>query len=113
MQRTRRSIVWVPKKRSATGIRLLWVEEEAGMKIVARLLAFLSAASGVLYVRIRCPIGPLKGGVWMLRLLGEALTPVIALSGAVGLDSACWCGHPWRCSLDCSVPPWRGRMCGG
>ena len=54
------------------------------MKIIARLLAFLSAASGVLYVRIRCPIGPLKGSLWMLRLLVEALTPVIALSGAVG-----------------------------
>jgi hypothetical protein len=38
------------------------------MKAIARLLAFLSvAASSLLYVRIRAPIGPLKGSLWILR----------------------------------------------
>src|SRR5829696_3776497 len=54
------------------------------MKTIARLLAFLSAAaSSLLYVRIRAPINPLRGTLWILRLLAEAMTPFIALSGAV------------------------------
>ena len=54
------------------------------MKAIARLLAFLSAASSsLLYVRIRCPIDPLRGTLWIFRLLAEAMTPVLALSGAV------------------------------
>jgi acetyl esterase/lipase len=54
------------------------------MKPIARLLAFLSAAvSSLLYVRIGHPINPLRGTLWILRLLAEALTPFIALSGAV------------------------------
>ena len=63
------------------------------MKAIARLLAFLSvAASSLLYVRIRAPIGPLKGSLWILRLLAEALTPFIALGGAVaaGLALLVW-----------------------
>ena len=44
------------------------------MKTIARLLAFLSvAASGLLYVRIRAPINPLLGSLWILRLLAEAV----------------------------------------
>jgi len=54
------------------------------MKPIARLLAFLSAApTSLLYVRIRAPITPLRGTLWILRLLAEALTPFIVLSGAV------------------------------
>lgn len=54
------------------------------MKAIARLLAFLSAASSsLLYVRIRCPMGPLKGILWILRLLAESMTPFIVLSGTV------------------------------
>src|SRR5215217_4505041 len=54
------------------------------MKTIARLLAFLSVApSSLLYVRIRAPIYPLRGSLWILRLLAEAITPFIALSGAV------------------------------
>src|SRR5215208_1906904 len=54
------------------------------MKTIARLLAFLSVApSSLLYVRIRAPIYPLRGSLWILRLLAEAMTPFIALSGAV------------------------------
>ena len=54
------------------------------MKTVARMLAFLSvAASGLLYVQIRAPINPLQGTLWILRLLAEAMTPFIALSGVV------------------------------
>ena len=59
------------------------------MKTIARLLAFLSvAASSLLYVRIRAPIGLLKGSLWILRLLAEALTPFIALGGAVAAGLA-------------------------
>jgi acetyl esterase/lipase len=54
------------------------------MKTIARLLAFMSVApSSLLYVRIRAPINPLRGSVWILRLLAEAITPFIALGGAV------------------------------
>ena len=54
------------------------------MKTVARLLAFLSVApSSLLYVRIMAPINPLRGILWILRLLAEAITPFIALSGMV------------------------------
>src|SRR5215216_4966771 len=54
------------------------------MKTIARLLAFLSvAASSLLYVRIGHPINPLRGILWILRLLAEAITPFIALGGAV------------------------------
>ena len=59
------------------------------MKTIARLLAFLSvAASGLLYVRIRAPINPLLGSLWILRLLAEAVTPFIALSGTVAAGLA-------------------------
>src|SRR5215207_4143981 len=54
------------------------------MKTMARLLAFLSvAASSLLYVRIRAPINPLRGSLWILRLLAAAVTPFTALSGTV------------------------------
>ncbi|HET7269726.1 MAG TPA: alpha/beta hydrolase [Rubrobacter sp.] len=54
------------------------------MKTIARLLAFLSvAASCLLYVRIRAPMNPLRGSLWILRLLAEAVTPLIALSATV------------------------------
>jgi acetyl esterase/lipase len=54
------------------------------MKIIARLLAFMSVAqTSLLYVRIRAPINSLRGSLWILRLLGEAMTPFTALSGAV------------------------------
>jgi acetyl esterase/lipase len=54
------------------------------VKTVARLLAFLSVAvSSLLYVRIGHPINPMRGTLWILRLLAEAITPFIALSGAV------------------------------
>ena len=54
------------------------------MKTIARLFAFLSAAaSSLLYVRIGHPINRLRGILWILRLLAEAITPFIALSGAV------------------------------
>jgi hypothetical protein len=54
------------------------------MKTIARLLAFLSVApSSLLYVRIRAPINPLRGSLWILRLLAEAITPFMALSGMV------------------------------
>jgi acetyl esterase/lipase len=53
------------------------------MKTIARLLAFLSVAAGsLLYVRIRAPINPLRGTLWILRLLTEAMTPFTAFSGA-------------------------------
>lgn len=58
------------------------------MKTMTRLLAFLSvAASSLLYVRIRAPMTPLKGTLWILRLLAEAVTPFIVLTGtaAAGL----------------------------
>ena len=59
------------------------------MKIIARLLAFLSvAASGVLYLRIRAPISPLKGNLWIVRLLAGAVTPFIVLIGTVGAGPA-------------------------
>jgi hypothetical protein len=59
------------------------------MKTVARLLAFLSAAvSSLLYVRIRAPIDPLRGSLWILRLLAEAITPFMALSGTVAAGLA-------------------------
>jgi acetyl esterase/lipase len=54
------------------------------MKTIARLLAFMSVvASSLLYVRIRAPINPLRGSLWILRLLAEAMTPFTALSGTV------------------------------
>ena len=54
------------------------------VKTVARLLAFLSVAvSSLLYVRIGHPINPLRGILWILRVLAEAVTPFIALGGAV------------------------------
>jgi acetyl esterase/lipase len=59
------------------------------MKTIARLLAFLSAAtSSLLYVRIRAPMTPLRGSLWILRLLAEAITPFTALSGAVAAGLA-------------------------
>lgn len=59
------------------------------MKTIARLLVFLSVApSSLLYVRIRAPIDPLRGSLWILRLLAEAMTPFIALSGAVAAGLA-------------------------
>src|SRR5215217_413878 len=59
------------------------------MKTIARLLAFLSVvASSLLYVRIRAPINPLRGSLWILRLLAEAVTPFTALSGAVAAGLA-------------------------
>ena len=59
------------------------------MKTIARLLALLSlAASGLLYVRIRAPIDPLRGSLWILRLLAEAVTPFIALGGTVAAGLA-------------------------
>lgn len=54
------------------------------MKTLARVLALLSAAlAALLYVRIRAPVGPWRGVVWIFRLLAEAVTPFIALGGAV------------------------------
>src|SRR5688572_13815415 len=54
------------------------------MKTIARLLALVSlAASGLLYVHMRAPITPMKGLLWLLRLLTGALTPFIAISGVV------------------------------
>ena len=54
------------------------------VKTIARLLACLSAAvSSLLYVRIRAPINRLRGTLWILRLLAEAITPFITLSGTV------------------------------
>ena len=54
------------------------------IKTIARLLAFLTvAASSLLYVRIGHPINPLRGILWMLRVLAEAATPFLALAGAV------------------------------
>jgi hypothetical protein len=59
------------------------------MKTIVRLLAILSAAaSSLLYVRIRAPINPLRGSVWILRLLAEAVTPFIALVGTVAAGLA-------------------------
>ena len=59
------------------------------MKTIARLLAFLSVvASSLLYVRIRAPINPLRGSLWILRLLAEAVTPFAALSGTVAATLA-------------------------
>ena len=59
------------------------------MKTIARVLAVLSvAASSLLYARIRCPINPLKGSLWILRLLAEAVTPFIAFTGAVAAGLA-------------------------
>jgi acetyl esterase/lipase len=59
-------------------------EEEQVMKTIARLLAFLSAAaSSLLYVRIGHPNNPMRGTLWILRVLAEAVTPFIALGGAV------------------------------
>ena len=59
------------------------------MKIIARLLATLSAAAiSPLYARIRAPINPLRGSVWMLRLFAEAVTPFIAVSGAAAAGLA-------------------------
>lgn len=59
------------------------------MKTIARLLAFLSvASSSLLYVRIGHPINPLRGILWILRLLAEAVTPFVALSGAVAAGLA-------------------------
>jgi acetyl esterase/lipase len=59
------------------------------MKTIARLLAFLSAAaSSLLYVRIRAPINPPWGSLWILRLLAETITPFIALSGTVAATLA-------------------------
>ena len=59
------------------------------MKTIARLFAFLSAAaSSLLYARIRAPINPLKGSLWILRLLAGAVTPFIALGGAVAAGLA-------------------------
>jgi acetyl esterase/lipase len=53
------------------------------MKTIARILGVSSAlAAGLLYVRIKCPIGRINGSVWLLRLLAEATTPAIALGGA-------------------------------
>ena len=55
------------------------------MKTIARLLAFLSvAAGGLLHVRIGHPINPLRGILWILRVLAEAVTPFTALGGAAG-----------------------------
>ena len=55
------------------------------VKTVARLLAFLSVAvSSLLYVRIGHPINPLRGILWILRVLAEAVTPFIALGGGRG-----------------------------
>jgi acetyl esterase/lipase len=65
------------------------------MKTIARLLAFLSvAASSLLYVRIRAPINPLRGSLWILRLLAEAMTPFIALSGTVAAALALMARSP-------------------
>ena len=84
------------------------------MKTIARLLAFLSVApSSLLYVRIRAPINPLRGSLWILRLLAEAVTPFIALSGPWQRDSLCWRGRLWLFSLECSAPWRRFAMCGG
>jgi acetyl esterase/lipase len=59
------------------------------MKTIARLLAFMSVApSSLLYVRIRAPINPQRGSLWILRLLAEAMTPFTAPSGAVAAGLA-------------------------
>jgi acetyl esterase/lipase len=59
------------------------------MKTIARLLASLSVAvSSLLYVRIRAPINPLRGSLWILRLLAEAVTPFVALGGTVAAGLA-------------------------
>ena len=59
------------------------------MKTIARLLAILSAAaSSLLYVRIRAPINPVRGSLWILRLLAEAVTPFVTLSGAMAAGLA-------------------------
>jgi hypothetical protein len=59
------------------------------MKTIARLFAILSAAaSSLLYARIRAPINPLRGSLWILRLHTEAMTPFIALSGTVAAGLA-------------------------
>ena len=64
-------------------------EDEDDVNPRARLLAFLSlAASSLLYVRIRCPVGPLKGTLWILRLLAEAMIPFVALIGALAAGLA-------------------------
>jgi hypothetical protein len=83
------------------------------MKSIARLLAFLSmAASSLLYVRIGHPINPLRGTLWILRLLAEALTPFTALSGAVAGHWACWRARLWLSSLHCSASWRQSVMCG-
>jgi hypothetical protein len=59
------------------------------MKTIARLLAFMSVApSSLLYVRIRAPINPMGGSLWILRLLAKAMTPFTALSGTVAATLA-------------------------
>ena len=59
------------------------------MKTIARLLAFLSAAaSSVFYMRIRAPMNPVRGSLWILRWLVEAMTPFIALIGTVAAGLA-------------------------
>jgi acetyl esterase/lipase len=54
------------------------------MKTIARLMAFVTvAACGLLYMRLRAPVTPMKGVLWICRLLAEALTPFVALGGVV------------------------------
>ena len=46
------------------------------MKTFARVLALLAvAASGLLYMGIRCAYRPARGKLWILRLLAKAVTP--------------------------------------
>src|SRR5829696_6848731 len=69
------------------------------MKTIARLLTFLSVvASSLLYVRIRAPINPLRGSMWILRLLADAVTPFIALSGTVAAGLALLARSPMAMS---------------
>jgi acetyl esterase/lipase len=54
------------------------------MKTTARLLAFLSlAACSLMYARIRAPLDGPRGPLLLLKLLAGALTPFVALCGAL------------------------------
>ena len=84
------------------------------MKTIARLLAFLSVAvSSLLYVRIGHPINPLRGILWILRLLAEAIRRFHSPPAEPWQpDSACWRGRLWLCSLQCSAPWRHSVICG-
>ncbi len=59
------------------------------MKPIVRVLGLVSAvAAGLLYLRIRGFIGPLRGSLWLLHLLAEAMTAFVALGGALAAGLA-------------------------